>query len=95
MMETDFLTKEKTDTEIIKLPDNIQIPLTEGKFCTTCKIFKKLSEYFKNKNKPMGVECQCKDCRRIIKRNHYQNNKEKYKESFQKFILRNPNYFKK
>ena len=42
----------------------------------------------------MGVECQCKHCKRITKRNHYQINKEKYKEAFQNFMMRNPDYFK-
>ena len=40
----------------------------------------------------MGVECQCKQCRKIVKQLHYQNNKEKYKQCYQSFIERNPNY---
>ena len=68
--------------------------MTEGKICTTCKKYKLLTDYYKNKNKPMGVECQCKQCRKIVKQNHYQTNKEKYKIYFQNFMTRNPDYFK-
>lgn len=66
--------------------------MTEGKICTTCNQYKKLYEYYKNKNKPFGVECQCKQCRKIIKQLHYQNNKDKYKQRNQDFIKRNPDY---
>ena len=66
--------------------------MTEGKICTSCGQYKFLYEYYKNKNKPMGVECQCKQCRKIVKQLHYQNNKEKYKQCYQSFIERNSNY---
>jgi hypothetical protein len=67
--------------------------MTEGKICTTCKEYKLLSDYYKAKYKPMGVECQCKQCRKIVKQKHYQKNKEKYKQAFQEFMTRNPNYY--
>ena len=92
MVETNFLTKQKTDTEIIKLPDNIQIPLTEGKFCTKCNKFKKLSDYFKNKSKLMGIEASCKECNKPRHKLYYQNNKEKQKKHYQNFLLKNPDY---
>lgn len=66
--------------------------MSEGKICTTCNEYKLLNYYHKNKNKPMGVECQCKQCRKIVKQLHYQNNKQKYKKAYDAFIERNPNY---
>lgn len=66
--------------------------MTERKICTKCNAFKFLKEYDKAKNRPMGVKSACKDCERPVKQKHYKNNKEKYKQSYQEFILRNPNY---
>ena len=68
--------------------------MCEGKTCSTCKIYKPLINYYKDKNKVMGVENQCKQCRKIVKQNYYQKNKEKYKIAFQSFLLRNPDYYK-
>ena len=66
--------------------------MSEGKTCTTCFQYKLFNDYYKNKNKPMGIECQCKQCRKIIKQLHYQKNKERYKQCYENFIERNPNY---
>ena len=64
----------------------------EGKICSTCNEFKYLYEYYKNKDKPMGFECQCKQCRKKVKKLYYQNNKEKYKQYYKDFIIKNPDY---
>lgn len=66
--------------------------MTEGKFCSKCKEYKLLSEYYKASKNPTGVKCACKQCLKPIKQNHYQNNKEKYKQAFKEFIFRNPTY---
>ena len=66
--------------------------MNEGKICTKCNEFKLLSEYYKANNKSMGVKCACKDCERPVKRNHYKNNKGKYKEAYQEFLIINPDY---
>ena len=66
--------------------------MSEGKVCTKCKEYKLLSEYYKAKHKPMGVKSACKECLKPSKRIYYQNNKEKYKEYQQEFLIRNPNY---
>ena len=66
--------------------------MIEGKVCTKCQQYKLLSEYHKARDKPMGVKSACKQCNKPLKQLHYQNNKEKYKKSYQEFILRNPNY---
>ena len=67
---------------------------TEGKVCTKCKEFKLLNEYDKQKGRKMGVRSACKKCNKPIKQKHYQNNKEKYKRTYQEFLLRNPDYHK-
>lgn len=66
--------------------------MDDRKICSKCNEYKLLSEYYKAKDKPMGVKSACKQCLKPLKQKHYQNNKEKYKQSYQEFILRNPNY---
>jgi len=52
------------------------------KICTKCKIEKNESE-FSFKNKSLGkLSSNCKDCQKIMKDNHYRNNKDKYLERF-------------
>ena len=66
--------------------------MEERKHCSKCYEYKLLSEYHKQSDKPMGVSCACKQCKKSSKQKHYQNNKEKYKKAYQEFIIRNPNY---
>lgn len=50
----------------------------EYKKCNVCKIEKILDEFhWKNKIKKIK-NCTCKDCRKIIIRDHYQKNKQSY-----------------
>jgi len=53
----------------------------DSKICTKCNELKLLSEYHKHIRKPLGVNSQCIECRKIPKQIHYQNNKENYKKS--------------
>ena len=73
--------------------------MTEGKICTTCNEFKLFCEYYKETKAPDGLKAKCKQCLYFVKKNHYQNNKEKYKQCYQDFIIKNPdyqrNYYKK
>ena len=66
--------------------------MIEGKICTKCNEYKLFNEYYKAKDKAMGVKSACKQCLKPMKQNHYQNNKEKYKQAYQEFTERNPNY---
>ena len=66
--------------------------MSEGKVCTKCNEYKLLNEYYKAKKNAMGVKCACKQCLKPIKQKHYQNNKEKYRTAYLRFLERNPNY---
>jgi hypothetical protein len=66
----------------------------EGKICTKCNEYKSLNEYHKATGRTFGVKSACKQCTKPIKQNHYQNNKEKYKQAFKDFTLRNPECWK-
>ena len=46
----------------------------------------------KLKQSQWGVKSACKQCNKSKQRLHYQNNKEKYKQCYQSFIERNPDY---
>lgn len=63
------------------------------KHCSKCNEYKLLSEYYKAKDKPLGVKSACKECLKPSKQNHYQNNKEKYKQAYDEFMFRNPTYW--
>ena len=68
--------------------------MSEGKICTKCNEYKYFYEYDKqpiNKSRD-GHRASCKQCNKINQRNHYQNNKEKYKQCYQSFIEKNPDY---
>ena len=56
------------------------------KICTKCNKLKLLNEYHKHVRKPLGVNSQCIECRKPLKQIHYQNNKEKYKYAYQKYL---------
>ena len=58
------------------------------KKCTKCNEYKLLIEYDKAKGRKMGVKSACKQCNKV----YYQNNKEKYKQYYQEFINKNPDY---
>lgn len=66
--------------------------MTEGKICYYCLIFKSFNLFRKSSTCIDGYRRKCKDCERPMKQKHYLDNKEKYKKSYQEFLLRNPNY---
>ena len=66
--------------------------MSEGKICTKCNEFKYFNEYDKNNTRPIGVKSSCKQCNKTKKLLHYQKNKEKYKQCYQEFMKRNPDY---
>ena len=51
------------------------------KLCTKCRQEKKLSEFHASATVPDGFMRQCKKCHSEINRQHYLNNKDKYKDS--------------
>lgn len=50
------------------------------KKCSVCGELKPLSEFAINKTKKDGHACDCKECRKKYRDQHYQENKEYYKK---------------
>jgi len=59
------------------------------KYCWTCKNIKALDLFGKNKSKPDGLSCECKDCKKIQDKNYYLKNAEKIKEKVSKYRKNN------
>ena len=66
--------------------------MIEGKVCNYCSTFKSYNSFRKEKTCSDGYRGKCKDCERPMRHLHYINNKEKYKQAYQEFQLRNPSY---
>jgi len=49
--------------------------MTDSRLCTRCKQTLPLSEFGKNKSKPLGVDNNCLPCRRLGRAEYRQNNK--------------------
>ena len=64
----------------------------EGKICRKCNIFKTIDEFNKESKVKDGYKASCKECIRPIILQHYYNNKKRYKQAYQEFIERNPDY---
>lgn len=50
----------------------------DTKLCNKCGKVKPISEFGKNKTKKDGLQSQCKECVKIYKKQHYENNKQYY-----------------
>ena len=59
-----------------------------------CKVDKALNEYYKATGRYLNVKSACKECIKPSKHLHYIKNQEKYKQRYQEFLERNPNYVK-
>ena len=49
----------------------------QTKICSKCKEEKSIELFSKNKSKKSGYSCECKECHKIIRKNYYDNNREK------------------
>jgi len=49
--------------------------------------------FVKNKLGKCGLRANCKECDKVRKMKHYQENKEKFIQAYQEFMVRNPEYF--
>jgi len=58
------------------------------KVCNTCFIEKEINMFERDKTCKDGFRCKCKECRRPVKKLHYQLNKEKYKQAYNAFKVR-------
>ena len=65
----------------------------DQKLCSICNQNKPSNYYVKDKNGKYGLRANCKECDKIRKQKHYQENKEKYKKAYNEFMKRNPDYF--
>lgn len=52
----------------------------ETKLCTKCGQVKPVSEFGLNKSKKDGLQCHCKECVKVYKKQHYEDNKQYYKD---------------
>ena len=50
--------------------------MTDSRLCTRCKQTLPLTEFGKNKNKPLGVDNNCLPCRRLARAEYRKNNRE-------------------
>ena len=64
----------------------------EGKSCSKCGKYKLFNHFDKQTKSPDGHRSSCKLCNKPIKKKHYQDNKNSYKQAYKEFMERNPNY---
>jgi len=58
------------------------------KYCTICHTTKSISDFGLNNNKSDKLQAYCKSCMLVIRRKHYDNNKQQYKTRNRKTIKR-------
>jgi hypothetical protein len=56
--------------------------------CNTCHTHKPVSEFYPNKQRPLGVQCCCKKCTCKRRRDAYKKNPQKYKDDNRKNYLK-------
>ena len=56
------------------------------KKCVRCGISKDLSEFYKHRVRPDGVQVWCKQCALTRRREYYQENKEREQETHRKYV---------
>lgn len=56
------------------------IQLPEGKVCSKCQFFKLLEDYYKQNTTKDGKRPDCKSCYKEVRKEYYNNNKDKSSE---------------
>lgn len=59
------------------------------KKCSKCSVSKPLNEFHKNKRKPDGLRCECKQCAIEYRRNYYENNRADILRKKKEYAIRN------
>jgi hypothetical protein len=59
----------------------------ETKICSKCNEEKNICEFNKEKRNKSGLKSECKLCRKLIKKKHYDTNKHKILENKKKYYL--------
>lgn len=59
------------------------------RICTKCKLEKSLDNYTKNKYHPGGLDCWCKECKKINKKEYYKNHKKLILEITKNYRINN------
>ena len=68
--------------------------MTDARVCTQCSQSKQLSDFNKNKAAKDGLECACRDCRKIYKRAYRASHPDKVVASNKAFREAHPAYNK-
>lgn len=63
------------------------------KICCKCKVEKPTTEFYKRKNRPLGIGSECKDCVKTRARQNWEQNKEvRLETNKQRWILKKEEY---
>lgn len=52
--------------------------MQQTKFCPTCSTLKSVAEFSRDKARTDGLHSQCKECKRLVQKNWYANNKARH-----------------
>ena len=52
--------------------------MQQTKFCPTCSTLKSVTDFNSDRARPDGLQSQCKECKRVVQRNWYVNNKPRH-----------------
>jgi hypothetical protein len=71
------------------------VSIEQQKQCSRCFENKIVDNFHKDKKSSDGYGRMCKLCRKLFRKNHYENNKNKELEQMKNWRENNPDYFKK
>lgn len=63
----------------------------KSKICSKCNIEKPILEFNKHSGQKSGLRPDCKDCYKVIRKQHYELNKSQILQKNKEWLLNNPN----